>query len=100
MDTRTWILDYFRLEVETGMIWQVSQEIELPADYHEHPESGIYRVGEQVVFFNRLHYPREQMSLFRVPTQYLTLASQDYPFRAYPAEEDIVFNEERFTVVD
>ncbi|HIE53019.1 MAG TPA: hypothetical protein EYP85_14810 [Armatimonadetes bacterium] len=98
METRIWILDYYRLEVETGMIWRVTQEIELPADYHEHEESGIFRVGEQVVLFNRLHYGPQYTELFRVPTQYLTLASRDYPFRAYPADENLPFNEQKFTV--
>ena len=100
METRIWILDYFRLEVESGMIWQVTQEIQLPADYQDHAQSGIFRVGEQVVLFNFQHYSREYRDLFRVPTQYLTLASRDYPFRAYPAEENVAFNEPKFTIVD
>lgn len=100
MEMRTWILDYFRLEVESGMIWQVTQQIQLPADYQDRPESGIFRVGEQVVLFNFRHYGREYRDLFRIPTQYLTLASRDYPFRAYPADENVAFNPQKFTVVD
>jgi len=100
METRTWILDYYRLEVETGVIWHITQEIELPADYHEHEESGIFRVGEEVVFFNRLHYGDEWKPFFRVPTQYLTLASREYPFRAYPKDESIPYRPERFTVAE
>ena len=100
METHTWILDYYRLEVETGVIWHLTQEFELPVDYQDHQESGIFRVGEEVVFLNRLHYGADHRSLFRVPTQYLTLASPEYPFQAYPKDEDIAFRQDRFTVAE
>ena len=96
-ETRVWILDYYRLNLDTGEIEHVIQEIELPADYHEHPDSGIYRVGEETVWFNRLHYPDDMRHLLRWPLRPLALATPDSPFRAYPRDPDVEFDRRRFT---